>query len=64
MDLDTVILSEVSLTEKGKYPMQALICGIHIFKNDANEFTKRKETHRLKRMNLWLQGGRMWGRDS
>ena len=24
--------------------------------------TKQKETHRLKIMNLWLPGGRMWGK--
>ena len=31
----------------------------------ANELcTRLKETHRLKGRNLWLLGGRMWGRDS
>ena len=28
MDLEIVILSEVSQTEKGKYPMKSLICRI------------------------------------
>ena len=28
MDLETVILSEVSQTEKGKYHMVSLMCGI------------------------------------
>ena len=28
MDLETVILGEVSQTEKDKYPMISLICGI------------------------------------
>ena len=28
MDLETVMLSEVSQTEKEKYPMISLICGI------------------------------------
>ena len=28
MDLEIIILSEVSQTEKGKYRMKSLICGI------------------------------------
>ena len=28
MNLEVIILSEVSQTEKGKYPMISLICGI------------------------------------
>ena len=28
MNLEIIILSEVSQTEKGKYPMISLICGI------------------------------------
>ena len=35
MDLGTVILSEASQTEKGKYNMILLICGI--LKNGTNE---------------------------
>ena len=32
------------------------MCGI-FFLIDTNELTKQKETHRLKKMNLWLWGG-------
>ena len=35
MDLEIIILSEVSQREKDKYPMISLICGI--LKNDTNE---------------------------
>ena len=41
MDLESIILSEASQTEKDKYYMISLICGI--FKNDTkNLFTKQK----------------------
>ena len=42
LDLEIVILSEVSQTEKEKYRMILLICGI--FKNDTNELIYRTET--------------------
>ena len=35
MELEIIILSEVSQTDKDKYHMISLICGI--FKNDTNE---------------------------
>ena len=44
MDLDGVILSEVSQEEKEKYCMTSLICEIE---KDTNELTEQKETHRL-----------------
>ena len=40
MDLESIILSEVSQTEKDKYHMISLICGI--LKNDTNELTKQR----------------------
>ena len=40
-DLETVILSEASQTEKDKYPMILLICGI--LKNGANELIYKTE---------------------
>ena len=45
MDLEIIILSEGSQTEKDKYYMISLVCGI--FKNDTNEYiyTKQKQTH-------------------
>ena len=50
MDLRIIILSEVNLTEKGKYHMILLICGIlKENKKDTSEFlnffTKQKQTH-------------------
>ena len=41
MDLETVILSEVSQTEKDKYHMLSLICGIS--KNGANKLIYKTE---------------------
>ena len=43
MDLDIIILSEVSQTEKDKCHMIALICGI-LLKNDTNELIYKTET--------------------
>ena len=42
MDLEIIILSEVSQTEKGKYHMISLICG-NISKNNTNEPTFKTE---------------------
>ena len=42
MDLEIIILSEVSQTEKDKYHMISLICGI--LKNDTNEIIYKTET--------------------
>ena len=63
MDLEIIILlSEVSQREEEKYHMISLICGILKKKRiQMNLFTKQKQTHRLKRMNLWLPGGKGWG---
>ena len=48
MDLEIIILSEVSQTEKDKYHMVSFICGI--LKNDTNDlFTKQKQTHRYRK---------------
>ena len=43
MQLEIIILSEVSQTEKDKYHMMALICGIYI-KYDTNEPMYETET--------------------
>ena len=42
MDLETVILSKVSQTEKDKYHMISLICGIFKKRLQMNLFTKQK----------------------
>ena len=44
-DLETVILSEVSQREKGKYHMISLICGIYLKKRkETNELIYKTET--------------------
>ena len=46
VDLEIIILSEVSQTEKDKHHMISLIC--RILKNDSNAYLKKcKQTHRL-----------------
>ena len=47
MDLEIVILSEVSQTEKQKH-VTSLICGIQKDMMQMNLFTKQKQTHRLR----------------
>ena len=42
MDLEIVILSEVSQTQKDKYHMVLLICGIFFKRVQMNLFTKQK----------------------
>ena len=60
MDLEIIILSEVSQTEKDKYHMILLICGI--LKNDTNELIYKTETDsQTQRTNLWLPVGESRG---
>ena len=47
MDLEIVILSEVSRREKGKYHMTSFICEIYKEITQRNLLTKQKQTHRL-----------------
>ena len=47
MDLEIIILSEVSQKEKGKYRMISLIYRILKKKIQMNLFKRRKQTHRL-----------------
>ena len=47
-ELEIIILSEVSQTEKDKYYI-SLICEI-LKKNDTNELTKQKQTQTFKQM--------------
>ena len=42
MDLEIIILSEISQTEKDKYHMISLICGISL-KKDTNEIIDKTE---------------------
>ena len=59
MDLEIIILSEISQKEKDKQHMISLICGIQNM-TQMNLSTKQKQTHRLRELNLWLPGGK-WG---
>ena len=47
-DLGIVILSEVGQTEKEKYRMTSLTCGIEKEMIQVNLLTKQKEIHRLR----------------
>ena len=49
VDLEITILSEVSQTEKEKYHMTSLICGIQKEMMQMNLFIKQKEIHRLRK---------------
>ena len=48
MDLETVPLSEVSQTEKEKFPLTFFVCGISKEMIQMNILRKQKETHRLR----------------
>ena len=62
MDLEIIILSEVSQTEKDKYCMISLICGIQ--KDDTNELIYKTETDsQTSKTNLWLTKCKSGGRD-
>ena len=64
MDLEIVILSEVSQTEKDKHRMIPLICGI--LKNGTNKLIYKTEIEsQMQKTSLWLPGGKAgWlGRD-
>ena len=55
MELETLILSEVSQKEKGKYHMISLIPGV--LYTDTNEPFHRKENHGLGEQTCGCQGG-------
>ena len=48
MDLEIVILSELSQTEKEKYRRTSLICGIEKEMIQMSLLMKQKLTHRLR----------------
>ena len=56
MDLEMITLSEVSQTEKDKYHMISLICGIQNM-IQVNIFTKQKQTHRHRKQIYGYQRG-------
>ena len=47
IDLEIVVLSKVSQTEKERYCVTSLLCEIYK-KDDTNELTYKIETHRLR----------------
>ena len=54
MDLENIMLCEISHTEKDKY----YIIYTQIFKNNTNEHkTKQKQTHRYKKQTCGYQRG-------
>ena len=59
-DLEIVILSEVSQTEKDKNHMISLICGI-LKKNGINEPIYKTESHRCRKQIYGCQGGKGGG---
>ena len=58
MDLEIIILSEVS--QKDKYHMISLICGIYNM-TQMNLFMKQKETHRHREQTCGYQEGEWVG---
>ena len=56
MDLEIIILSEVSQTEKDNYHMISLICGIET-RTQLNLSTKQEQTHRHREQTCGCQGG-------
>ena len=49
IDLESIILSEVSQTEKDKYHMISLICGIFKKMIQMNFLTKQRQPHRHRK---------------
>ena len=57
MDLEIIILSEVSQTEKDKYHMISLVCGI--LKNGTNELIYETERDRQRKQINGYQRGKV-----
>ena len=59
MDLEIIILSEVSQTEKCKYNIMSHMWKL---KNNTNESIYKTETDsQTQKTNLWLPKGKVWG---
>ena len=62
LDLEIIILCEVSQTEKDKYHMISLRCGME--RNDTNKLIYETGTDsQTLKTNLWLPRGKGEGRD-
>ena len=57
MDLEIILLSEVSQTEKGKYRMISLVCGILKKCRQMNSLIKQIDSE-TRKTNLWLPKGK------
>ena len=57
MDLEIIILSEVSQAEKDKYHVISLICGI-LNMTQRNLFMKQKQTHGHRKQTYGYQRGK------
>ena len=55
MDIEVIVLSEVSQTQKDKYHMMSLIYGIQNKEKDTNELIYKTEIDpQTQKTNLWL----------
>ena len=61
MDLEIIILSEVSQTDKEKYIYHLYVESSRMVQ--MNLFTKQKQTHRLRKQTYGYQRGKVQGRD-
>ena len=61
MDIENIILCEVSQTDKDKYHMISLLCGILKKMIQMNLFTKQGQTHRLRKQTHDYQRGKVGG---
>ena len=62
MDLEIIIINEVSQKEKDKHHIISLICGI-LNTTQMNTSTKQKQIHRHREQTCGCQGGEGWGRE-
>ena len=63
VDLEIIILSEVSQREKDKYHMTSLICESNKEKYTGNLFTKKKQTQIFRNKPYGYRKGNVGGRD-
>ena len=62
MDIEIIILSEISQAEKDKYCSLSFTCRTY-FKNDSEELVYRTETDsKILKSNLGLLKRKLWGR--
>ena len=63
MDLETVMLNEVSQRQKDKYSRISLVCQVQKM-IQMNLFTKQKQTQVLREQKYGSERGTMLGRDN